>query len=96
MLKKLTALVLVAIMLFSVGCYTHVHVVGNGPQGSTVETARQWYALWGLIPLGDIDTNAMAGTANYKIQTSQTPLDIIINFFTGIVTVYSRTVTVTK
>jgi len=36
------------------------------------------------------------GAANYEIKTEQSPLDIIINFFTGIVTVYSRTVTVTK
>jgi hypothetical protein len=84
-------------MLFVFGCSTHIHKVGNGAQGTTKETGRQWYILFGLVPLNDIDSNAMSGgEQNYTVQTQASPLDIIIGFFTGIVTINSRTVTVTK
>ena len=51
-------------MLLLSACSTHTHVVGNGPsKGETVQ-ARQWYILWGLIPLNNVDTNAMAAGRN--------------------------------
>ncbi|MBU1701293.1 MAG: hypothetical protein KJ970_12415 [Candidatus Eisenbacteria bacterium] len=79
------------------GCAAHVHKVGAGPSGNDIVEARQWYILWGLVPLNEVDSNVMAaGAKDYEITTSQQPLDIIINIFTGIVTVNSRTVTVTK
>ena len=60
-------------------------------------SARQWYILWGLVPLNDVDTTELAGgSVNYEIDTEQGFLDIVINIFTGIVTVNSRTVTVTR
>jgi len=37
-----------------------------------------------------------AGTTDYTIKTEQSALDVVINIFTSWVTVYSRTVTVTK
>jgi hypothetical protein len=58
---------------------------------------RQWYILWGLVPLNNVDTYHMAGgTKDYEIKTEASALDVIISIFTGIVTVNSRTVTVTK
>jgi len=80
-----------------VGCSAHIHTIGKGPQGQTMMQQRQWYVLWGLVPINDVDTHQMAGSAaDYEIKTEQSALDVIINIFTGIVTVYSRTVTVTK
>jgi hypothetical protein len=39
----------------------------------------------------------MAGnTSNYEIKTQATALDFVMNIFTGIVTVNSRTVTMKK
>ncbi len=97
MFKKAIAMALLVCMLGMTGCYTHIHKVGSGAQGGTVEKATQWYVLWGLIPLNNVDTNAMAGGAtNYEITTSHTPLDIIIGLFTGIVTVNPKTVQVAK
>ena len=97
MLKKCTALLLVVCMLFVFGCATHIHKVGDGAKGSTVEKGRQWYILFGLVPLNDVDSHAMAGAeTNYTIKTQASPVDVIIGFFTGIVTISSRTVTVTK
>jgi hypothetical protein len=98
MLKKSVMLCITIVFLLGMlACSAHVHQVGTGPQtGQTIE-ARQWYVLWGLIPLNDVNTQQMAGGANnYEIATEQGVLDIIINIFTGYVSVYSRTVKVTK
>lgn len=98
MFRKATSVIMVAVFaLLFIGCATHIHKVGNGAQGFDKVETRQWYILWGLIPLNDVDTNEIAdGTADYTIQTQTAPLDIIMNIFTGYITVYSRTVTVTK
>jgi hypothetical protein len=96
-LKKCTALLLILCVLFVFGCSTHIHKVGDGAQGSAKETGRQWYILFGLVPLNNVDSNAMAGGAeSYTVQTQASAIDVIIGFFTGIVTINARTVTVTK
>jgi hypothetical protein len=88
----------VAILLISiVGCSAHIHKVGNGAQMGYKQQERQWYVLWGLVPINDVDTHAMAADAtDYTIKTEQSALDVIINIFTGMITIYSRTVTVEK
>ena len=59
--------------------------------------ARQWYVLFGLVPINEVNTNAMAGAAtDYEIMTQHTGLDVIINIFTGVISVNSRTVIVRK
>lgn len=79
------------------GCYTQIHKVGSGAAGSNVVAQQQWFALWGLVPITQVDSNAMAaGATNYTIQDQTTVIDVIIGIFTGIVTIYPRTVTVTK
>ena len=79
------------------GCAAHIHKVGQGAQGAQKSEARQWYVLWGLVPINEVDTQKMAdGTTDYNIKTEQSALDVIINIFTSSVSVVSRTVTVTK
>ena len=98
-IKKITSLLLVGVLLVVLsGCMTHIHNVGRGAQGNEVTEKRQWYILWGLVPIANApDTTEMAGSAtDYTIKSELTVLDGIINFFTSIVTVNSRTVTVTK
>ena len=97
MFRKLSAAFLIVAMLCVIGCTTHIHTVGKGPQGYEVEQERQWYVLWGLVPMNKIDTREMAGDAtDYEIVTSETPLDVIINLVTGLVTISTRSVTVRK
>lgn len=97
MLRKLSVIGLIVGILFVVGCATHIHKVGNGAQDNDIMEARQWYVLFGLVPLNEVNTQAMAGGANdYEIKTEHTALDIVISLFTGVVTVDSRTVTVRK
>jgi hypothetical protein len=96
--QSLSFLALVVVtMVVSSGCAAHEHVIGSGGQTGEMQTARQWYVLWGLVPINNVDTRAMVGDADdYTIETAITPLDFVINLFTGIVTVYSRSVTVTE
>ncbi len=96
-MRKLVLLITLLAVIALVGCSANIHQVGKGAQGNEVVEARQWYILFGLAPLNEVDTNAMAGDAvDYEIKTEQSAMDIIFNIFTSYVTVYSRTVTVTK
>ena len=92
-----TSLVVALSLALLCGCAQHIHKIGSGPSGTDIVEQRQWYILWGLVPLNNADSSVMAaGATNYEIKTATTPLDFILNIFTGIVTVNSRTVTVTK
>lgn len=97
-MKKLFAvLLIVSISFYTTGCFTINHVVGEGAKGKTEVSAKQWYILWGLVPLNSVDSQDMAGGASdYNIQTQTSFVDVIIGFFTSIVTVYPMSVTVTK
>ena len=90
-------LLLVLCMSLFAGCFTMKHVVGSGSQSGVAETDRQWYILWGLVPLNTVDSKTMAGGAtNYTIKTEYTALDFLINIVTGIVSIQSMTVEVKK
>ena len=99
-MKKAVVMIMIVSSLFLIGCSTHVHTVGTGPQTGVSNTARQFYLLYGLIPLNSVDTGAMAGgAANYEIQTQIGPIDVVINVASAVAIagiVSSRSVTVTK
>ena len=97
MFKKLSAMLLIVGILFVIGCASHTHVVGNGAQGTDMIESRQWYVLWGMVPINEVDTQAMAGEAtDYEIITEVNLLDAVINAIVGNVSIYCRTVTVRK
>ena len=97
MLGKCSAVALILGVLLLIGCAAHVHKVGDGAQGNDIMMERQWYVLYGLVPINEVDTNAMAGEAtDYEIMTQHTGLDVIINIFTGAISINSRTVIVRK
>jgi len=106
-MKKQLIITSMIFSLLFVGCATHIHHVGAGPQIGHKVTARQYYLLWGLVPLNSVDTNELAGTdvngnpiENYEIQTQVDPLDIVINTISFVfgyqILLTSRTVTITK
>ena len=71
------------------------HIIGTGGAGGQSISKRQLYVT-SLVPLNEVDTNAMAGgAANYTIGTKQDIVDIIIGIGTGGI-ISSRKVTVTK
>lgn len=88
---------LIVLLIGMTGCAAHIHKIGNGATGTQVEQQRQWYILFGLVPLNNVDSHAMAaGASDYEIKTEQSFLDVVMNIFTSVVTVNSRTVTVKK
>ncbi|MFP4373016.1 MAG: Bor/Iss family lipoprotein [Spirochaetaceae bacterium] len=92
--SKAAALALVLVLVLS-GCVTHVHQVGDGAQFGQSEEEVQWYALWGLVELNEVDSNEMAGEAeDYTITTQYTVVDALITFVTSYVTISRRTVMV--
>lgn len=97
-MKKILKVAVIAVMCAALsGCYTLNHQVGDGASSGVAKKKKQWFILWGLVPLTQVDSKAMAGGAtNYDIQTQQAIDDIIIGIVTGWVTIYPRTVTVTK
>ena len=93
--KLLILLAIAAISLSS--CMTLSHQVGSGAQGNNKDTKRQWYIIYGLVPLNKVDSKQMSNNAtNYTVKSEITPVDFLLNIFTSFVTVYSQTVTVTK
>ena len=97
MFRRLSAAFLIVGMLFVIGCAAHVHKVGNGAQGTDMLESRQWYVLWGLVPINDVDTAAMAGEAtDYEITTEVNLLDAVISAVLSEISISCRTVTVRK
>jgi hypothetical protein len=96
-LTKIIVILLVLFMFILPACATHIHVVGEGAKTGVVEQERQWYVLWGLVPINKVNTNEMAkGAKNYTIKTEASVLDVIINIFTTYVSITSRTVEVQR
>ena len=91
------ALVVLIVSTLLVGCYTIQYQMGNGPQTGQTLAAKQWYVLWGLVPINQVDVPQMIGGAqNYQYKSQMTFVDCIINCVLGSVTVYCQTVEVKK
>lgn len=100
LITKAMSLVLVLSMLaVSTGCYSHRHVVGGYSGMGTRQEFREWYVLWGIVPIVEKDAEVqayVASTDSYAITWEFTPIDVIIGIFTGIVTIGPRTVAIEK
>lgn len=97
-MKFLSKIALLSALLVPLtGCYTFTHKVGQGASGGQETEARQWFVLWGLVPINKVDSKEMAGNAsNYTVTTQFNVIDVVISFFTSFVTVYVQTVTVER
>lgn len=91
-------LALILLLVLPVSCYTLEHTVGAGPTGSEVVSRRQFYLFFGAIRLGEqIDSSRLAGDTNsYRVTTTWSFSDILINLVTAPLTVTSRTITIEK
>ena len=107
-MKKIVISMMLVSSLLIVGCSTHIHTVGYGPQSGVTKTARQYYLLWGLVPINTVDTQASLskGEIDYEIRTKIAATDFIITYGSSVALVMmgvplvgfitSRTVIVTK
>jgi hypothetical protein len=79
------------------GCFKQQVQVGTGGTGAERTEMRQWFVLWGLVPITQIDPEGVvAGADNYTVESIFTPLDVIIGIFTSFVTIYPKTIAIEK
>ena len=91
---KRTALA-VALSVAATGCVTHQHVVGLGPTGTGSVSERQYYALFGLLQVNEVDTQRFAPElTSYAIDTRFSFSDLLLTAILLPFTVTTRTVTV--
>jgi hypothetical protein len=79
------------------GCWVQKHTIGNGGTGQTTVSQKQWFLLFGLVPLNNPNGGTMAaGATDYTITTEMSIVDWLISIVTSYVTIQPRTVMVTK
>lgn len=103
-MKKTILLLALCSFLISSCFTTHYIAAPNqsvklAPKGSActlVSQKRLWYALWGFIAISDIDTAQLVEgiKGSVKLEDQVTFLDLLIGFFTQIVTIRPKTVKV--
>lgn len=76
---------------------TLTHVVGEGARSNVEEKKKEWYMLFGLVPISFTDSKEMAsGASNYTIKTEITFFDVLTNLILFPLTITSQTVTVIR
>lgn len=86
-----------ASVLLLTGCFTHTHTIGSGQHTGQEETYHQWYVLWGILQLNsEKDAGKLAEVKKYRITTKFGAVDCVINLFTGVVSIYRRTIVIEK
>lgn len=98
--KKLVSLILLFALTMSVaGCFTiriggKAELAPSTEVGTKIAEKKCWYALWGLVPIGDNSTDSLIpGTVKkVRVETKFTVLNFLINMFTGIATIETVTV----
>ncbi len=100
--KKLLCLVLlIAVSASLVGCFTikvggKAELAPSTEEGTKISQKRYWYALYGLIPIGDNSTDSLipATVKRVRVETKYKVSDFLINIFTGLVTIETFSVEV--
>ena len=94
-LRLLRSLVVSFGLLLPGACMSHRHVVGMGPTGSGEVVARQYYWLFGLIGVNDVDPQRMAPQlTSYLIETKYGFVDLLLSPFLFPLLATSRTVVI--
>ena len=81
------------------GCFTFTHTVGRGPMSPqpVVTEETQWFALWGIAEMNQVDSQQLAGNAHdYRVTTKFTVMDVVISTFTSFVSFYRQTIIIEK
>ena len=98
--KKLVSLMLLlAVTMSFAGCFT-IRVGGKAElapsteEGTKIAHKRCWYALWGLVPIGDNSTDSLIPETAKKVrlETKYTVPDFFITIFTIVLTIETFTV----
>jgi len=97
--KLITLILLLAVTMSVAGCFT-IRVGGKAElapsteEGTKIAHKRCWYALWGLVPIGDNSTDSLIPETvkKVRVETKYTVSDFLINIFTFILTIETFTV----
>ena len=100
--RKLIAGLLCLFLVVSLaGCFTikiggKAQLASTNEEGTLVAKKRCWYALWGLVPIGDNSTdNVIPPQADkVRLETKYTVPDALINMFTFLVSIETFSVRV--
>jgi hypothetical protein len=93
--RRLAAAALLTAAACLGGCMSHTHVVGLGPTGTGETSARQYYFLFGIIRLNEVDAQRMAPElTSYSVHTRVAFVDLLLAPLLLPLTATSRTVTV--
>ncbi len=85
----------IVLALALTACQSHYHRVGSGPSGIGSESVRQYYFLWGLVDLNEVDSQRFTDNAvSYDIVSEFGFADFVYSLLLGPLTVVSRTITV--
>lgn len=88
-------LALSCVALLSCGCVWHRHEVGLGATGTAQVSERQFYILFGMIEVNEVDCRRLApDLTSYTIETEFSFVDLLLAPLLLPVTMTSRTVTV--
>ena len=88
-------LVLATALLPTVGCVSHQHTVGLGATGTGQASQRQYYFLFGLVQVNEVDTQRLApDLTSYTIDTRFGLVDLVLSPLLLPFTLTTRTVTV--
>jgi hypothetical protein len=93
--RGLTATLILA--LWCSACQVHTHRVGGGPTGIGEESARQYYWMFGLLQLNEVNVQRMAADlGSYEIRSEITFWDFLLTPLLLPFTITTRTVTVKR
>ena len=74
---------------------SHQHSIGLGATGTGMQTARQYYFLFGFAKVNEVDPQRLAdGLTSYSIETGFSFVDLVPLPFLLPLTATSRTVVV--
>ncbi|GAA0871411.1 hypothetical protein GCM10009117_05570 [Gangjinia marincola] len=92
-LKNFTLVIAMAALLVS--CFSQMHIVGQGAQGSNEVTKWNHYVIAGLAPVGVSDPAAMAnGAKDYTVHTRHSFINGLVAAITF--NIYTPTTTTVK
>ena len=96
--KMIGLIILIAFSAGAAGCFTirvggKAELAASTEEGTKIAQKRFWYALWGLVPLGDNSTDQLIpeSVKKVRVETKYTVPDFLINIFTGLVTIETFT-----
>ncbi|HLU38434.1 MAG TPA: hypothetical protein VK081_03560 [Planctomycetota bacterium] len=95
-MKRLVRICLALLLLCPSACLAHEHRVGVGPLGTGSAVARQYYLLFGLVRLNEVDSQRLAlDRTSFAVRTSFSFWDFVLAPVLLPLTICSRTVVVT-